>query len=141
YATWRASPMGLSGRDPVFFAQLASETQTFHPEIAGLVEDVCLGCHGIAGHRQFHIDTFADTGKCEPFSREMVDSVPWPLGNPGAEHANYGALARDGITCVACHRMLIGDEESAAVAGDPQNACFEQRQKLLNPGLDRKSVV
>lgn len=135
YATWRASPMGLSGRDPVFFAQLASETQTFHPEISGLVEDVCLGCHGIAGHRQFHIDTFAETGKCEPFSREMVDSVPWPLGNPGAEHANYGALARDGITCVACHRMLIGDEESAAVAGQAQNACFEQRQKLLNPGF------
>lgn len=32
YATWRTSPMGLAGRDPVFFAQLASETPTFHPE-------------------------------------------------------------------------------------------------------------
>jgi hypothetical protein len=32
YATWRTSPMGLGGRDPIFFAQLASETETFHPE-------------------------------------------------------------------------------------------------------------
>ena len=31
YGTWRGSPMGLAGRDPIFFAQLASETETFHP--------------------------------------------------------------------------------------------------------------
>ena len=34
YGTWRTSPMGLAGRDPIFFAQLASETQTFHPAIS-----------------------------------------------------------------------------------------------------------
>ena len=134
YATWRASPMGLAGRDPIFFAQMASETQTFHPESAALVEDVCLGCHGVAGQRQFHIDRFAETGKCEPFARSMVDAIPWPLGNPDAALADYGALARDGVTCTACHRMLIGDKEGAAVAGEPQNVCFEARQKLFNPG-------
>ena len=26
YGEWRASPMGLAGRDPIFFAQLQSET-------------------------------------------------------------------------------------------------------------------
>ena len=31
YGTWRTSPMGLAGRDPIFFARLPSETQTFHP--------------------------------------------------------------------------------------------------------------
>ena len=31
YGEWRWSPMGLAGRDPIFFAQLASETGTFHP--------------------------------------------------------------------------------------------------------------
>ncbi|MEX0697785.1 MAG: hypothetical protein WD099_09590 [Dongiaceae bacterium] len=134
FATWRSSPMGLGGRDPIFFAQLASETQTFHPEVAGLVEDVCLSCHGVAGHRQFHIDRYEATGECQPFTRAMVDAVPWPIGNPGAEHANYGALARDGITCTACHRMLIGDEEGAAVKGEAQNACMEERQALFNPG-------
>ena len=35
YGTWRGSPMGLAGRDPIFFAQLASETGTFHPGIQG----------------------------------------------------------------------------------------------------------
>ena len=34
YGTWRGSPMGLAGRDPIFFAQLASETETFHPDAA-----------------------------------------------------------------------------------------------------------
>ena len=33
YGTWRTSPKGLAGRDPIFFAQLASETETFHPEV------------------------------------------------------------------------------------------------------------
>lgn len=56
YGTWVSSPMGLAGRDPVFFAQLASETETFHPEISDLVQDICLGCHGVTGQRQFKID-------------------------------------------------------------------------------------
>ena len=33
YATWRSSPMGLGGRDPIFYAMLASETETFHPDV------------------------------------------------------------------------------------------------------------
>ena len=43
YGTWRGSPMALAGRDPIFFSQLASETQTFHPQSAPLVEDTCFG--------------------------------------------------------------------------------------------------
>ena len=111
-ATWRTSPMGLGGRDPIFFAQLASETQSFHPKMSGVVQDVCLGCHGIAGERQFHIDEKARSGKCEPFSRDMVDATPWPAGNPSAAHANYGMLARDGITCTSCHRMVLNSKAS-----------------------------
>src|SRR4029077_19484909 len=56
YGTWRSSPMGLAGRDPVFFAQLASETQTFHPQSSARLQDTCLGCHGIQGQRQSAID-------------------------------------------------------------------------------------
>ena len=133
FATWRTSPMGLAGRDPIFFAQLASETQTFHPTIAGTVEGVCLGCHGIGGQRQFHIDEHALKGNCPDFTRAMVDAVPWPDGNPGAAHASYGMLARDGITCTACHRMVLGDKASATVAGAPENACIAERQAFLNP--------
>src|SRR5271166_4406078 len=47
YATWSGSPMSLAGRDPIFFAQLASETETFHPQSAQTIQDTCLGCHGI----------------------------------------------------------------------------------------------
>ncbi|GLS19195.1 hypothetical protein GCM10007874_22120 [Labrys miyagiensis] len=134
YGTWRSSPMGLAGRDPFFFAQLASEIQTFHPapDTQGVVQDTCLGCHGIQGQRQFHIDTFPEAGKCVDFTREMVDAVPWPDGNPTAAHAKYGALARDGISCTSCHRMALG-HAAAGVADAPENACIAERQEFLNP--------
>jgi hypothetical protein len=133
YATWRTSPMGLGGRDPIFFAQLASETQTFHPAVPEKVENICLGCHGIGGHRQFHIDEKARSGECPNFTRDMVKAVPWPADNPTAKHANYGMLARDGITCTACHRMVLDPDTSAAIADAPQNACVDDRQAELNP--------
>jgi len=129
YATWRSSPMGLAGRDPFFFAQLASETQTFHPDSKQIVEDSCLGCHGIQGQRQFHIDTFPDAGKCLDFTRDMVNAVPWPVADTDAK---YGALARDGISCTSCHRMALGPA-AAGVADAPQNACIAERQEFLNP--------
>lgn len=132
YATWRSSPMGLAGRDPFFFAQLASETQTFHPEEPGMVEDTCLGCHGVTGQRQFHIDQYAETESCPDFRRETVNAVPWPDDHPGVENAQYGALARDGISCTSCHRMALGEETEGALS-QPENACVEKRQALLNP--------
>ena len=132
YATWRSSPMGLAGRDPVFFAQLASETQTFHPEVRELVEDTCLGCHGISGQRQFHIDSQAETGQCAQFTREMVDAVPYPHDSKDAALADYGALARDGISCTTCHRMDLVSDPSTLLQ-KPENACVAERQDLLNP--------
>ncbi|HYS49393.1 MAG TPA: hypothetical protein VEM36_11530, partial [Xanthobacteraceae bacterium] len=135
YGTWRGSPMGLAGRDPIFFAQLASETETFHRDSSAMVQDTCLGCHGILGQRQFAIDTHAKTGTCAPFSRQTVSYVPYPPDTPGAKDANYGALARDGISCAACHHMILGEKDSARYANDPQNKCVEQRQAALNPGL------
>ena len=135
YSTWRTSPMGLAGRDPVFFAQLASETETLHPKKSAFIQDTCLGCHGILGQRQFGIDSPKKNDECAEFSRADVGAVPYPPGNPSAVHASYGALARDGISCTACHHMVLGEKDSKKVAGDPQNKCVEQRQKALNPGL------
>jgi hypothetical protein len=144
YGTWRTSPMGLAGRDPIFFAQLASETQTFHTgkgtkdpikgvELSGLIENVCLGCHGIMGQRQFEIDARNATGTCATFTRDMVAATPFPTGTEAAQHANYGALARDGISCAACHRMVQTDADIEAARNQPENACIEERQDLLNP--------
>ncbi|MEM9552732.1 MAG: hypothetical protein AAGC60_00615 [Acidobacteriota bacterium] len=134
YATWRSSPMGLGGRDPIFYAQLASETDTFHSEISTVVQDTCLGCHGILGQRQFGIDEPKKDGECAPFLRTMANATPWPTDpreNPEVLLAKYGALARDGISCTACHHMLVGQGD------DPldrkQNECVKERQAFLNP--------
>ncbi len=94
FGEWRYSKMGLAGRDPVFFAQLDTES-TLHrrlvgkPNGAALVQDVCLRCHGVMGQRQFHID---NPGPDKLFRRDA-------LLNPKSE---YGALAREGLSCVVC---------------------------------------
>jgi len=94
YGEWRYSMMGLSGRDPIFFAQLASE-RTIHPKIKGqpdaplFIEDFCLRCHGVMGERQYKLDT----GKM--FARAQ-------LNDPDSK---YGALGRDGVSCTVCHHV------------------------------------
>ncbi len=121
YATWRTSPMGLAGRDPIFFAQLASETQTFHAAISPKVQDTCFGCHGIMGQRQAGIDSPA-TSACPDFLRETVNAVPYPDDNPHVNQAPLGALARDGVSCAACHHMVLGQADTAKYRDAPQNS-------------------
>ncbi len=94
---WRYSMMGLAGRDPVFFAQLDTES-TLHkhlvgkPDGAAFVQDLCLRCHGVMGQRQYHID---HPGPDKLFTREMLQD----------RKSKYGALARDGVSCDACHHV------------------------------------
>ncbi len=98
YGEWRYSMMGLAGRDPVFLAQLDTES-TLHrrltgkPKGAAFVQDLCFRCHGVMGQRQFHIDrgNAPDT----LFTRKMLDDPK----------SKYGALARDGVSCAVCHHM------------------------------------
>jgi hypothetical protein len=92
YTEWRASMMGLAGRDPIFHAQLESE-KTRYPSKAEFFDNTCYRCHGVMGQRQIESD------KNEPFKHSMVFALP------GEPDAKYGALARDGISCEACHRM------------------------------------
>jgi hypothetical protein len=132
YGTWRTSPMGLAGRDPIFFAQLASETQTFHPATSPKVQDTCLGCHGILGQRQAAVDS-APAANCPDFLRTTVNAVPYPDNNPSVPLAPLGALARDGVSCTACHHMVLGKAETAKYQDAPQNRCVAQRQAYLNP--------
>ncbi|MCH9646689.1 MAG: hypothetical protein K0U98_00545 [Deltaproteobacteria bacterium] len=142
YATWATSPMGLGGRDPIFYAQLASETETFHPEASAIIQDTCLGCHGILGQRQFAIDRNPKEDDCQCLSGESdedcflrvyANAIPYPGGDVQAEFANFGALARDGISCTACHHMLPGQGDGPALA-KPENRCVKERQEFLNPG-------
>lgn len=133
YGTWRSSPMGLSGRDPFFLAQIESETTHFHPGSAALIQDTCFGCHGVAGQRQQAMENPKPDGSCATFERATVDATPLP-GDPRRGEARFGALARDGITCLACHRAALGPDADTHAAA-PQNRCIADRQAILNPGL------
>ena len=91
--------MGLSGRDPVFFAQLDTES-TVHSELKGkpnapgFIQDTCLSCHGVMGQRQYHLDK--GNGPRTFFTRNQ-------LNDPNSK---YAALARDGVSCMVCHQMI-----------------------------------
>jgi hypothetical protein len=133
YGEWRGSPMGLAGRDPVFFSQLETE-QTVHPALAKLAPDLCLHCHGVMGQRQLCLDQFKDDPKkadevcnntdllgldqnSQPivkrqlFSREIVNAIPFQATTEAQKKdAKYGGLARDGVSCTTCHHIEIDDK-------------------------------
>jgi hypothetical protein len=98
YGEWRYSMMGLAGRDPIFFAQLDTES-TVHSKVKGkfnapgFIQDTCLGCHGVMGQRQYHLDK--GNGSLTLFTRDQ-------LNDPNSK---YAALARDGVSCMVCHHM------------------------------------
>jgi hypothetical protein len=133
YGEWRGSPMGLAGRDPVFFSQLETE-QTAHPALARLAPDVCLHCHGVMGQRQFCLDQFKGDPKkaaavcnntdllglnqdSQPivprqlFSREALNAIPFrATTEQQKKDARYGGLGRDGISCATCHHIDIDEK-------------------------------
>ena len=101
YGEWRWSMMGLAGRDPIFFAQLESE-KTIHNQdsLPDVIQNLCFRCHGVMGQRQFHIDH----GEEVFFKEEEI--YKYDYSKP---EGKYGALARDGISCMSCHQ-IIDDE-------------------------------
>jgi mono/diheme cytochrome c family protein len=106
YGEWRWSPMGLAGRDSIFFAQLESEfayLDTLPPpqneHLTRKVRNVCLSCHGAMGKRQLDADTSTPGGG--DFQLEFLQLTD--RSNPNFK---YGALARDGISCAVCHRTI-----------------------------------
>src|SRR5258708_30358980 len=80
YTEWRASMMGLAGRDPIFHAQLESE-KAMRPSQAGFLDNTCYPCHGGMGPRPIQ------SGKQQPVQNNMV--YPHPDGTPG----HYGPFA------------------------------------------------
>ncbi len=105
YGEWRRSPMGLAGRDPIFFSQLETELAILAKEFADDPEerdalssnlvDTCLSCHGVMGQRQHKLDAGPDA----LFHTDWVFELP-----DDADERRWGALARDGISCLTCHR-------------------------------------
>ena len=105
YGEWRWSPMGLAGRDPIFYSQLDSELaylKTFKDKAEGEklareVVNTCFRCHGVMGKRQLDLDH----GPAANFDREFVYETR--MTDPNFK---YGALARDGVSCAACHHIV-----------------------------------
>ncbi len=105
YNEWRWTPMGLAGRDPVFYAQLESEIRLSQQEgksdpasaivLCETLTETCLRCHAAMGKRQFDLDH--PDGKAK-FSLDQTAAVA------GSDEV-YGPLARDGVSCAVCHRM------------------------------------
>jgi hypothetical protein len=146
YSMWSSSPMGLAGRDPIFYSQLESE-QIIHADwssssppqksaVRAVIQDTCLQCHGNMGQRQKAIDQHAQRGDCGQFSRADANVVPFPYTDASWPHqaqaASYAGLARDGISCASCHHLAL-DEQAEKFADAPWNACIQQKQKSLNP--------
>lgn len=113
YGEWRWSPMGLAGRDPVFYAQLDSEIEFvksfFKDNPAKVAENIkainntCFKCHGVMGKRRMD-DDHGGPGKGN-FEREIVYAT-FDSNNADKNAYIYGALARDGVSCMACHRIV-----------------------------------
>jgi hypothetical protein len=126
YGEWRWSPMGLAGRDPVFFAQLESEQRYVDTipdaKIQGgashaaqtrvalkqQIVDTCMQCHGAMGKRTFAID---HPNASATFSPAFVFD-----GDPNSKNFHYGGLARDGISCTVCHHAIQTPEEKKSLA-------------------------
>lgn len=95
YGEWNWSMMGLAGRDPIFYAQLESE-HALWPPLTGTIDNLCLTCHGAMGQRQWHAD-----GKESDYTLDklLISDVNDP-------NHKYGALSRDGISCMVCHQIV-----------------------------------
>jgi len=109
YGEWRWSPMGLAGRDPIFFAQLDSELAFLkdRPGEQQAIVNTCFRCHGVMGKRQLDADHGYDPALPGNTRPEPDFKLDW-VYNTDLASANfkYGALARDGVSCASCHHIV-----------------------------------
>ena len=109
YGEWRWSPMGLAGRDPIFYAQLDSELAYLkdRKDDQQKLVNTCVKCHGVMGKRQLDVDHGYDPASPDPKRPEPDFSLNFVYNtNVTDRNFKYGALARDGVSCDACHRIV-----------------------------------
>jgi hypothetical protein len=111
YGEWRWSPMGLAGRDPVFYSQLDSELSFLdkQPTKRQMVVNVCMNCHGAMGKK-----AFAAEYPNQNFEVDFIYNT-----DPSTAGFKYGGLSRDGISCMVCHRMA--EPKNASLANFLEN--------------------
>ncbi len=121
YGEWRWSPMGLAGRDPIFYAQLDSEVafiKSFFKdnpnkvaENTKLLYNTCFKCHGVMGKRRLDDDSGG------PNKGDFDPNLVYGTYDNDHQTFVYGALARDGVSCMACHRIV--EDKPSPNAPDP----------------------
>ena len=132
WGEWRYSLMGLAGRDPIFHAQLESESvySKGSSELSpAKIQNLCLKCHGAMGQRQFHLDF----NQSKLFTHDKVFSKD-----------KYGALSRDGISCTVCHQMKdnTGQDIVSIASGKFETLPLENGQNvILGPYHDPKTYA
>ena len=112
---WKASMMGMSGRDPYWLAVLGHELEE-HPGATTAIEYVCTRCHAPAASVSRPPD--------DPIGFETITSDASPLGH----------LARDGVSCSLCHR--IDDVNLGADASFTGGFVLETGQLIFGPHED-----
>jgi hypothetical protein len=128
YGEWRWSPMGLAGRDPIFYSQLESEMALLERDykegglLVGSLKDnmeqvtnTCLSCHGAMGQRQLTLDARKNNVLDSIFRVEYV-YLAQQLSKDSRvpsyqQYHEYGELAREGISCAVCHHIDPPSEE------------------------------
>src|SRR5688572_3299935 len=90
-ATWRATMMANSARDPYWQAGVRRETID-HPTRAAEIEDECAACHMPMAHK---------VARASGRKGEVFANLPVTRANPSALHR----LAADGISCTVCHQI------------------------------------
>jgi hypothetical protein len=103
---WQASMMGLSGRDPMFHAQLEAEEIRI-PVLRkdNFASNLCYRCHGAMGQKQLEHNS---DGK-RTFAHDLVYQYSQDPDKNSHGDLQYGALARDGISCTVCHHIDVKD--------------------------------
>ena len=133
HGEWRYSMMGLSGRDPVFLAQLEAE-RTLHPEVADEVDNLCLSCHAAMGQRQLTL---------EKPNALFTHDLLYATSEHDPKNADFGALGRDGVSCSLCHRILPDGLGTAQTytgrfkLGEKPNEMFGPYQKVVNLPMEQ----
>jgi hypothetical protein len=147
FGEWRWSPMGLAGRDPIFYAQFESEiafVKSFFKndpqkvaEKIKAINNTCFKCHGVMGKRRLDDDHGGpDKGDFDP------ETVYATYDNNDKTYV-YGALARDGVSCMACHRIVedkipFADFLKTRITG---NFTTGNPAELSGPFLDKEIVT
>src|SRR6266571_1089078 len=109
YGEWRWSPMGLAGRDPIFYSQLDSELAFLkeRPAEQQAVVNTCFRCHGVMGKRQLDADRGYDPASPNNKNPEPNFKLDFVYNTDlASKDFKYGALACDGVICAAFHHIV-----------------------------------